>query len=77
MQVPGEPHLSAKNSPVTEPALLHAPPGNLLHLGALSSGFQGADCGDHLLQHLCDLRNMGLTAGTRSLRAREHGKKGS
>lgn len=65
MQVSGEPNLSAKSSPVTGPALLHAPPENFLQLGALSSGFQGAEGGDHL-QHACDLRNMGLTAGTGS-----------
>lgn len=76
MKVSGEPNLSAKSSPVTGPALLHAPPENFLQLGALSSGFQGAEGGDHL-QHVCDLRNMGLTAGTGSPQAWGHGKMGS
>lgn len=75
MQVSGEPNLSAKSSPVTGPVLLHAPPGNFLQLGAISSGFQGAEGDD--LQHVYDLRNMGLTAGTGPPQAWGHGKKGS
>lgn len=75
MKVAREPNLSAKSSPVTGSSAAY-PSGNVLR-GPLSSGFQGAHGGDHLLQHFCDLRNMGLTAGTGSPQAWGHGKKGS